>query len=469
MTASDHRIPGPTPQTDNKELSREPQPADLLILGGTVLTIDARHTVHEDGAVAIGGDQILAVGPRVEIEQAYRGRRVLRGEGHLVLPGLVNAHTHVPMTLFRGVSDDQELMAWLEGYIFPLESRFVTAEFVYWAALLACWEMIASGTTTFADGYFFEDNVARAVEQAGLRAVLGQGVLDLPTPDAPNSSAALARAEALLLEWRGHPRISPAVAPHSCFTVGPDTFRRVQSLAAKYDARVMVHAAESQMELNAVRQRYQATPVRHLASLGLLEKNWVAAHCVWVDEEEISLLAETEVGVVHCAESNMKLASGVAPVPQMLAAGVRVGLGTDGPASNNDLDMFGEMATVAKLHKVHTLDPTQLPARTVLRMATVGGAAALHLENQIGSLEPGKKADVILVDTSGPNAIPYYNPDSHLAYAARADAVQTVVVGGKVLMENRQLCTLDTEEIRAQCLKLHRAIVEASSAKSALA
>jgi len=441
-----------------KTSAAPPERADLLVLGGTVVTLDARDTILPDGAVALRGDRIVAVGPRRETEKRYRARRRIDARDRLILPGLVNAHTHVPMTLFRGVSDDQELITWLEKYMFPLEARFVTPEFVRWGARLACWEMIASGTTAFADGYFFEEEVARAADEAGLRAVPGQGIFDVPTPDAKGSADGLKRAEVFLREWRGHPRITPALAPHSCYTVAPETFVKIRELAARYHAPVMIHLAESQGEMKIMKERYGTTPVQHLARLGALAGNLTAAHCVWVDDEDIRLLAAHRVGVAHCAESNMKLASGTAPVARMLAAGVVVGLGTDGPASNNDLDMFGEMATVAKLHKVVSLDPTRAPAAEVVRLATQGAAAALHLEKEIGSLEPGKRADLIVVEASAPNALPLYHPYSYLVYSARADAVETVIVDGKILMERRQLLTLDTEALRRRAARFQRAI-----------
>lgn len=432
--------------------------ADLLVRGGTVLTLDRGDSVVSDGAVAVSAGRIAAVGPRRVLERRFRARRSIDAFGQIVLPGLVNAHTHAAMTLLRGVKDDQELMTWLTQYMFPLEARFVTRDFVRSGARLACWEMIASGTTTFADGYFFEEEVARAAEESGMRAVPGQGILDVPTPDAQTSAESLSRAERFLSQWRGHPRVTPALCPHSCYTVGPDTFRKTRDLAARFEAPVMTHLAESSGEVATVSERYGSTPVRHLARIGVLDPRLTAAHLVAVEEEEIDLLARTQTGVVHCAESNMKLASGVAPVAKMLAAGVAVGLGTDGAASNNDLDMFSEMATVAKLHKVHSLDPTALPARQVLRMATLGSAAALHMEGQIGSLEAGKRADVITVDASGPNAVPLYDPYSYVVYAARSDAVQTVIVEGKVLMEKRRLATLDTEAIRRRATAFGRRI-----------
>ena len=431
---------------------------DLLVLGGTVLTVDAHDTVVSDGAVAIRDGVIVEVGARSKLERRFRARRSIDARDRLVLPGLVNAHTHAAMTLLRGVRDDVDLMTWLETYMFPLERRFVTREFVRWGARLACWEMIASGTTTFADGYFFEEEVARAVDEAGLRAVAGEGIFDVPTPDSNEAAEGLARAEKFLSDWTGHPRVTPALAPHACYTVSPRTFARTVDLAARFDAPILTHLSESDGELAMVKQRYGTTPVRHLAALGLLGPSLTAAHCVRVDEEEIALLAAGGVGAVHCPESNMKLASGVAPVTEMLAAGVRVGLGTDGAASNNDLDMIGEMGSAARVHKVTALDPTAAPARTVLRMATQGGADALHMGERIGSLEVGKCADLIVLDVSGPNALPLFDPISHVVYSARSDAVQTVVVEGKVLMERRRVRTLDTEAIRARALRFGRKI-----------
>ena len=435
--------------------------ADLIVAGGTVLTVDARDAVIQNGAVAISDGAILAVGPRAKIEKRFEARRTIDAGGGLVLPGFVNAHTHAPMTLLRGVRDDAELMVWLEKYMFPLEARLASPGFVRWGALLACWEMIASGTTTFVDGYFFEEEVARAADEAGLRAVTGQGIFDVPTPDSKNAADGLAQAERLLAKWRGHPRIIPAVAPHACYTVGPETFGKTVDLAARFDAPILLHLSESPSEIAMVGERYGTTPVRHLAARGLLGPALVATHCVHVDDEEIGLLKGGDVGVVHCPESNMKLASGVAPVGKFLAAGVRLGLGTDGPACNNDLDMIGEMGSAARLHKVASLDPTAAPALSVLRMATRGGAEALHMEDRIGSLEPGKRADVVVLSLSGPNALPLFDPFSHLVYSAHADAVETVIVEGKVLMERRRLKTLDVVAIRANAERYARKVSRA--------
>jgi 5-methylthioadenosine/S-adenosylhomocysteine deaminase len=435
-----------------------PERADLIVAGGTVLTIDARDTVIADGALAIRGGAIAAVGLRKKIERRFHARRTIDASGGLILPGFVNAHTHAAMTLLRGVRDDVDLLTWLEKFMFPLEARFVSPEFVRWGSRLACWEMIASGTTTFADGYFFEEEVARAADESGLRAVPGQGIFDVPTPDAKTAGEGLARAEKFLSDWAGHPRVTPALAPHAVYTVGPETFRKTVDLAARYSAPVLTHLSESDGELAMVRARYGATPVRHLAAHGLLTPSLVAGHCVRVDDEEIALLRDAGAGVVHCPESNMKLSSGVAPVPKMLAAGVRLGLGTDGAASNNDLDMVGEMGSAARLHKAAGLDPTAAPAHAVLRMATMGGAEALHLDGQIGSLETSKRADLIVVDLSGPNAVPLFDPASHLVYSARADAVQTVIVEGKVLMERRRVRTIDVDSVRRAARRFGRKI-----------
>jgi 5-methylthioadenosine/S-adenosylhomocysteine deaminase len=425
-----------------------PERADLLVAGGTVLTVDAHDTIVPNGAVAIRDGAIAAVGPRKRIDRRFRARRTIDAAHGLILPGFVNAHTHAAMTLLRGVRDDVDLMTWLEKFMFPLEARFVSPEFVRWGTRLACWEMIASGTTTFADGYFFEEEVARAADDAGLRAVPGEGIFDVPTPDAKSAAEGLARAERFLSDWAGHPRITPALAPHAAYTVEPETFRKTLDLAERYGAPVLTHLSESDGEVAMVRARYGTTPVRHLAARSLLGPSLVAAHCVRVDDEEIAILAENGVGVVHCPESNLKLASGVAPVAKMLAARLRLGLGTDGAASNNDLDMVGEMGSAARLHKVAGLDPTAAPARAVLRMATIGGAEALHMEERIGSLEAGKRADLIVVDLSGPNALPLFDPASHLVYSAHSDAVQTVVVDGEVLMERRRIKTMDVDAVR---------------------
>lgn len=440
-----------------RPVSRPQEPVDWLVRGGTVVTLDSSGKIIEDGFVAVGGDRIVAVGPGREAG-GYRARRTLDARGRIVLPGLVNAHGHVAMSLFRGVSDDQELMMWLERYMFPLEAKHVDREFVFWGSLLSCWEMITSGTTTFADGYFFEDAVAEAASEAGLRAVPGQGIFDVPVPDAKNADEGLKVGEALLKKWSGHTRIHASLFPHSAFTCGATTLKRVQRLATDYRAHVQFHMAESQTELAVVRERYATTPCRFAAQAGFLRENVIAAHCVWLDDEEIKMLRDRGVSVAHCPESNMKLASGIAPVPKLLAAGITVGLGTDGPASNNNLDMFEEMSTAAKLHKVAGLNPTLVPAETALRMATIESARALGLGEITGSLEPGKQADLIVVRTDGPAALPLYHVYSHLVYSVGSQAVETSMVAGRLLLRDRKLLTLDTQLIARKAGQYRRRI-----------
>lgn len=443
--------------------TRLAEPVDWLIDGGSVVTLDPTGRVIANGFVAIRGDHIVAVGEGREARR-YRPRRRLDATGRIVMPGLVNTHGHAPMTLFRGVSDDQELMTWLQRFMFPLEAQHVNRKFVFWGTMLACWEMIASGTTTFADGYFFEDAVAEAADEAGLRAMPGQGIFDVPVPDAKNVEEGLKIGEAFLKKWSGHARIHSSLFPHSAFTCGAETLGRVQQLARGYGARIQFHMAESQTELGVVRERYGTTPCRFAEQAGFLRDNVTAAHCVWLDEEEIRLLRERGVSVAHCPESNMKLASGIAPVPKLLAAGVTVGLGTDGPASNNNLDMFEEMATAAKLHKVAALNPTLVPAESALRLATIEGARALGLGDETGSLEPGKQADLIVVHTNSPASIPQYNLYSHLVYATGAEAVETTMVAGRLLMRGQKILTLDTERIRKMTEQFRRQIARTLAA-----
>jgi 5-methylthioadenosine/S-adenosylhomocysteine deaminase len=426
---------------------------DLLVLGGIVVTMDARRTIFNEGALAVRDGQIAAVGPRPAVAARYRAPRVIEARGGLLLPGLIDGHTHLPMTLFRGLADDLPLRSWLEEHIWPAEQRSLNAEAVRWGARLGAAELIRSGVTTCCDMYFYEDNVAEAVEEAGLRAVLGQGFVD-----GPNVEERLASAERFLKRWHGHPRITPAVAPHAPYTVSPDSYRRLHALAERFDVPLVTHLAETKQEGHDIAARYGRTPVRHLAQLGVLDGRLIAAHCVWVDAEEVGLLAAARAGVVHCPRSNLKLASGVAPVPDLLAAGVLLGLGTDGAASNNELDLFAEVQMAALIHKGVRLDPLAVPAAAALELATSGGARALKLDSQIGSLEAGKRADVVVLDLEEDNLVPLYDPVSHLAYAAASADVRTVLIDGRIVLEDRQLRTLDEAEVRRQVRALSVAI-----------
>jgi 5-methylthioadenosine/S-adenosylhomocysteine deaminase len=419
-------------------------PADLLITNGLVLTMNSRQRTIPAGAVAIHADRIAAVGTADELA-AVKAVRVIDARGGIIMPGLVNTHTHAAMTLFRGLADDLPLKTWLDDHIFPAEAAMDTGK-VYAGALLACAEMIMSGTTTFCDMYLFEDAVARAAQKAGMRAVVGEVLFDFPSPNYGSPEQGLAYTETLIEAFRGDPLITIAVEPHSPYLCAPAVLIRAFALAGAHGIPMVTHLAETSGEVATIRERYGRTPVEHLEALGVLAPNVLACHCVALSEHDIELLRRRDVKVSHNPESNMKLASGIAPVPQLLDAGVCVGLGTDGAASNNNLDLFLEMDTAAKIHKVHRLDPTVLAAGTVLRMATLDGARALGLSDRIGSLEPGKQADVIVLDTRKPHLVPMYHPVSQLVYAARGSDVETVVINGRIIMENGCILSFDVEQ-----------------------
>src|SRR3989475_7901166 len=417
---------------------------DMLVAGGTVVTMNAERRIIEDGAVAVNGDAIVAVGSRANMEAKYVAAQSINAGGKLVLPGFINGHTHVPMTLLRGLRDDVTLDGWVRKYIFPAEAKNVTEEFVRWGTRLAAAEQIRGGVTTFADMYSFEDAIAEETKAAGMRGVLGETILDFPAPDNKSNAAMLEYTEKFLLRWKGDALIHAAVAPHSIYTCSAKTLQDAAALARKYGAPILIHVAEIKKELDESRAKHSMSPVAWLDSLHVLGPDVLAAHCVWVDADDRKLLAQRDVGCVHNPSSNMMLASGVAPVPELRAVGVRVGLGTDGPAgSNNDLDLMEEMDLAAKLQKISKMDPQALGAKAVLEMATIDGARALHMEKEIGSLETGKKADVILIGLDAPNAVPMYNVYSQLAYALKGSDVETVVIGGRVVMRDKKLLTVD--------------------------
>jgi 5-methylthioadenosine/S-adenosylhomocysteine deaminase len=428
-----------------------PEKVDLLISGGTVVTMDAQHRVIEDGAVAVRGAAILAVGKREALEAGYTAARRIDARGKLVMPGLINGHTHAAMTLFRGIADDMNLQDWLTKFIFPAEARNVTEDFVTAGTRLGVLEMIHGGTTTYVDMYYFEDAVARATKAAGMRGVLGETLLDFPAPDNKTMSAALAYTESFLKRWKGDPLIRAAAAPHSIYTASEPTLRSAANLARKYQAPIVIHVSETKKEVDDSRAKNGASPVAYLDHVGLLGPDVIAAHCVWADPADIALLVKKNAGCVHNPSSNMMLASGVAPVGEMLAARLAVGLGTDGPAgSNNDLDLMEEMDLAAKLQKISRKDPQALGAMQALEMATSLGARAIHMEKEIGSLEAGKKADLIILDLDAPHAVPLYNLYSQIVYALKASDVRTVVIAGRTVMENRRVLTLDEPAIRAK-------------------
>jgi len=423
--------------------------ADLLIHNALVLTLEPGAPPLTEGYVAIRGRRLAAVGRAPHSRDLPRAREVLNVQGSLVLPGLVNTHCHAPMVWFRGLADDLPLHQWLTEAIFPAESGWLTPERVYLGALLAAAEMIRGGITTVADGYFYAGEVRRALAAAGLRGVAAQGVLDFPVPGVPDPQDNLKVAAAFLnsgadLAAEG---ISSAVFCHAVYTCGPETLRQAKDLTRERGTRFFIHLAETREEVCEVQRRTGLTPAAYLESLGVLDEGTVAVHAAWLTPAEQCLLARRGVKVSHCPESNLKLAAGVAPIPELLAAGVTVGLGTDGAASNNNLDLWGEMSLAARLHKVWSQDPTVLPAARAVALATREGARVLGLEDAIGTLTPGKEADLIVVDLDQPHLTPLYDPYSHLVYAARAADVRHVMVRGRWLLFNGQLTTLDWPEI----------------------
>jgi 5-methylthioadenosine/S-adenosylhomocysteine deaminase len=413
---------------------------DIAITGGTLLTLSANMEIIEDAAIGIRDGRIALV----DKHRLLSAKKIIDAQGDLVLPGLVNTHTHLPMVCFRGMADDLPLMDWLNHHIFPAEARFVNKKMVYDGSMLAMAEMILSGTTTFCDGYFFENQIAEAVQTCGMRAVVSQGFADFATPDNPRYEKMMASADRFVKRWISHaPMITPAFFCHSPYTCSPQTLVNVKTAAREAGILYLTHLLENRDEIDTIEKRYGKKPVRHLLDLGVLDHRTIAVHCNWLTPEDIAILADLGVSVSHNPASSMKLAAGVAPVVQMLEKGLAVGLGTDGSASNNDLDMFQEMDLAAKIHKVTLLDPTVMSAETVVKMATIDGARVLGMDHLIGSIEAGKQADIIILDMNQPHLTPLYNPYSQLVYAARGTDVKTSVIHGKIVMENRQLLTID--------------------------
>jgi len=422
-------------------------PLDILIQGGTLLTMTGGEEIVVEPQLGIRDGKILFIAPAHDpLAALYAPREIIDASGCLILPGLVNTHTHVPMVCFRGLADDLPLMDWLNNHIFPSERRFVSREMVRAGALLGIAEMILSGTTTFCDGYFYAGTIARAAQESGIRCVAGMGILDadINRVEEAEVAAHAAAAEKFLTKWaEAGPAIVPALFCHAPYTCSPQTLLAVKEVARRHDSLFLIHLAETAEEKDIVMSRYGAGPVFHLEALGILDARTVAIHCNWLDKEEIDCLAKNHVKVSHNPQSNMKLATGVGPVPALIAAGVTVGLGTDGCASNNNHDMFREMDGAAKLHKVFQKDPAVMAAPQVLRMATLDGAVVLGREDEIGSLLPGKRADIIIVDIRKPHLTPMYNPFSHLVYAASGADVRTSIIDGKIVMKDRRILTMD--------------------------
>src|SRR5271155_27472 len=441
-------------QAPTIEPAKEAVSVDLLVTGATIVSMDPDRHVIENGFLAVRGDEIVAIGqdPTLHYPKGIVAKTRIDASGKLIIPGLINGHTHIPMTLMRGLKDDVVLDDWLYKFIFPAEARNVTEDYVRWGSRLGLAEMIRSGTTTFADMYYFEDAVAEETKAAGLRGVLGETWIDFPAPDNKTEAEMATYTEAFLKKWQGDPLIHAAVAPHSIYTCSEKTLRDAAALARKYHAPILIHLAEMRKEFDDSLAKNGTTPVQYLERIEVLGPDVLAAHCIWTDNTDMKILAERQVGCVHNPSSNMMLASGVAPVVDQRAAGMRVGLGTDGPAgSNNDLDMFEEMDLASKLQKTYRVDPRALGAKGALEMATIEGARALHMEKEIGSLEPGKKADFVILRLDAPNAVPMYDVYSQIVYALKGSDIETVVVGGQTLLRYGKVLTVDE----------HQAIVKA--------
>ncbi len=422
---------------------------DLLILGGTVVSMDRDHRVIEDGAIAVKGGEILAVGTRSEISKNYRGIKVINAAGKFVVPGLINTHTHIPMTLFRGIADDLDLQDWLTRYIFPSEAKNVDEAFVRAGTKLGLAELIRGGTTTYCDMYYFEDAIADETYKAGVRGVLGETIIDFPVADNKTNAEAMAYAEKFVRKWQGNRLIVPALAPHAPYTVSQDHLMAVRKLSDKLDAAIVMHLAEANTETDYIGQNHKGLrPIEYVEKIGFLNDKLIAAHVVQANEHELQILKMRGVGIAHNPQSNMKLAAGVAPVPMMLKMDIPVGLGTDGAASNNDLDLWEEMDTAAKLHKLYSGDPKALSAEQAFEMATIRGARALHLEKIIGSLEVGKRADIVIVDSDNLNQTPVYNIYSSLVYSTKSSDVNSVIIDGKPIMIGKRLLTLNENAIK---------------------
>ena len=428
---------------------------DLIVKGDYVVSMDDTGTVYGNGAVAIDQSLILAIGPAEDILAEYSAAQVLEGKDRIVMPGLVNGHSHAAMTLLRGVADDLALIDWLNNYIFPAEVQFVDSEFVRIGTELACWEMIRGGTTTFVDMYYYPDTIAEVVDSCGMRAMISATVIDQRSPDAENADDSIKKGAGFIERWQGkNERITPIFGPHANYTLNAEQLKATREAAMRYNAPISIHVSESPFELQYSQDTYGMPSIELYESIGFFEGPTIAAHVVWPTKEEIPILAERKVGVIHNPTSNMKIASGISPVTEMLEAGVRVGLGTDGAASNNDLDLWEEMRLASFLQKVDRMDPEVMSATTVLTMATRGGANAIGLGDTIGSLEVGKRADLIQVAFDDVHHVPTYDVISHLVYVTDEQDVASVVVNGKILMLDGEMLTIDTKSVAAEATAL---------------
>ena len=432
--------------------------ADIVVTHAYVVTMNAAKDIYPDGAVVIGSGRILAVGPSA-LANSYSAAKTIDAAGDVVMPGMINAHTHASMTVFRGLGDD--VPDRLQRFIFPLEHKLVDREIVYWGGLYGMVEMIQGGVTTIADMYYFEDEVARAARQIGMRGILGETVLNIPAPDAAEPYGGMVYALKFIQQFRGDPLITPAFAPHAPYTVDAEHLRLIQKAADAQNVPILMHVAEMPYEVSGIKKDFNKTPVEYLDSIGLLTPRLVAAHCIFVTDSDIQLLKDRNVGVSHNMESNIKSAKGVSPAWKMFKQGVRIGLGTDGPMSGNTLDIIGQLGYVAKVQKLENHDRNIMPAVDVVEMATMGGARALHMEDRIGSLETGKLADLIVLDHDSTTMTPFYDVYSTLVYAAAAHDVRTVIINGRLVMQDWKIGTLDVADVRQHMRQISRRISDA--------
>jgi 5-methylthioadenosine/S-adenosylhomocysteine deaminase len=433
---------------------------DLLITGGTIVTMNGEREIIENGAIGITDGKIEIMGSRRVVTMNVRPRRIINATGKVVIPGLINTHTHVPMTLFRGISDDLDLNDWLTKFIFPAEAKNVDEQFVRAGTRLGLAEMIRGGTTTYCDMYYFEDAIAEETKKAGMRGVLGETIIQFPVADNKTPAEAIAYTERFIKKWKNDPLIVAAAAPHAPYTVSTEDLKTIRAMSDRLEAPVVIHVAETRKEMDDLVAQKGKTPVKYLDEIGFLSSRTIAAHSVWLNQEEMDIYQARGVGAAHCPTSNLKLASGVAQIPSMLARDIAVGLGTDGAASNNDLNLWEEMDIAAKLHKLVLTDPKALPAEKAFEMATIRGARALDLDKITGSLEVGKRADIAIVDFDGLHQTPMYNVYSHLVYTTKASDVRTVIINGRIVMLDRRLLTLNENVIKKDANAYRKKIID---------
>lgn len=429
------------------------QSVDFILCGDYILTMNDYMDVITDGAIAVDGDRIVDLDKKTEILRKYTSKRTVEGRNRVLLPGLINTHTHAAMVYFRGLADDLPLKEWLEGHIWPAENHWLGPEFISDATELACLEMLKAGITTYNDMYFFGSSAALSAKKIGMRAVLGAGILDFPSASAKNAEEYLLNAENFSKEWKGDELIIPSIAPHAVYTCSSETFKKAKRLAERLGLYLHIHLSETEWEVKDSLSRFGKRPVEYLYDIGFLDSNVLAAHCVWLSDNEINIISEMKVGVSHCIESNLKLASGIAPVVKLINSNVKVSFGTDSAASNNDLNILGEMSTASKVHKAINNDPTVLDSKTVVKMATRWAAEVLGISDKIGTIEKGKIADVISINLKSPHLVPLYDIYSHIVYAAQPSDIEMVMVNGKMVVNNGRLLTADEDEILSKALR----------------